>query len=62
MGSNSGHSGHSGEEEEESVPVCGVARDVSTDDVCADAAVAPLRARHERGARDQSPVQVGCTP
>ncbi|KAI8441008.1 hypothetical protein MSG28_009281 [Choristoneura fumiferana] len=44
-----------GEEEEESVPVCSVARDVSADDVCADAAVAPL---HARVARDASPTQV----
>ncbi|XP_028159549.1 protein king tubby [Ostrinia nubilalis] len=46
----------SGEEEEESVPVCSVGRDASADDVCADAAVAPLQ---PRGAvrRDLSPSQ-----
>ncbi|XP_060806367.1 protein king tubby isoform X2 [Amyelois transitella] len=45
----------SGEEEEESVPVCSMGRDVSTDDVCADAAVAPM----QRGmkTRDSSPSQ-----
>ncbi|XP_075982181.1 tub domain-containing protein ktub isoform X2 [Anticarsia gemmatalis] len=43
----------SGEEEEESVPVCSVGRDASTDDVCADAAVAPLA----RPRRDLSPTQ-----
>ncbi|XP_053616085.1 protein king tubby isoform X2 [Plodia interpunctella] len=45
----------SGEEEEESVPVCSMGRDVSTDDVCADAAVAPM----QRGmkTRDTSPSQ-----
>ncbi|XP_014371120.1 protein king tubby 1 isoform X2 [Papilio machaon] len=35
----------SGEEEGESVPVCSMGRDISTDDVCADAAVAPLQGR-----------------
>ncbi|XP_063538117.1 protein king tubby [Cydia strobilella] len=47
------HSGE-GEEEEESVPVCSFSRDVSTDDVCADAAVAPLQPRAKR---DSSPTQ-----
>ncbi|KAI5640224.1 tub family domain-containing protein [Phthorimaea operculella] len=42
----------SGEEDDESVPVCSVARDMSTDDVCADAAVAPLQ---RTGRRDVSP-------
>ncbi|KAF9422144.1 hypothetical protein HW555_002165, partial [Spodoptera exigua] len=45
----------SGEEDEESVPVCSVGRDASTDDVCADAAVAPL---HDKPRRDSSPTQV----
>lgn len=45
----------SGEEEGESVPVCSMGRDVSTDDVCADAAVAPLQGRPKR---DTSPSQV----
>ncbi|CAH0664124.1 unnamed protein product [Spodoptera exigua] len=44
----------SGEEDEESVPVCSVGRDASTDDVCADAAVAPL---HDKPRRDSSPTQ-----
>ncbi|XP_072945339.1 protein king tubby [Epargyreus clarus] len=44
----------SGEEEGESVPVCGVARDASADDVCADAAVAPLQGRPQR---EDSPNQ-----
>ncbi|KAJ2945200.1 hypothetical protein O0L34_g9270 [Tuta absoluta] len=43
----------SGEEDDESVPVCSVARDMSTDDVCADAAVAPLQ---RTGHRDVSPT------
>ncbi|XP_013149061.1 PREDICTED: protein king tubby [Papilio polytes] len=43
----------SGEEEGESVPVCSMGRDISTDDVCADAAVAPLQGRTIR--RDGSP-------
>lgn len=46
---------HSGEEEGESVPVCSVGRDISTDDVCADAAVAPLQAAVRR---DGSPTEV----
>ncbi|XP_028029763.1 protein king tubby [Bombyx mandarina] len=46
---------NSGEEEEESVPVCSVGRDASTDDICADAAVAPMQARVPR--RDDSPSQ-----
>lgn len=45
----------SGEEEGESVPVCSMGRDASTDDVCADAAVAPLQ---NRAQRDGSPSQV----
>ncbi|XP_059056874.1 protein king tubby isoform X2 [Achroia grisella] len=45
----------SGEEEEESVPVCSVGRDASADDVCADAAVAPMQARTAN--RDVSPSQ-----
>ncbi|XP_052749912.1 protein king tubby 1 isoform X2 [Galleria mellonella] len=45
----------SGEEEEESVPVCSVGRDASADDVCADAAVAPMQARCAN--RDVSPSQ-----
>lgn len=45
-----------GEEEEESVPVCSVGRDVSTDDVCTDAAVAPMQPRVLK--RDLSPSQV----
>ncbi|XP_068623145.1 protein king tubby [Battus philenor] len=45
----------SGEEEGESVPVCSMGRDISTDDVCADAAVAPLQGRTAR--RDVSPSQ-----
>ncbi|XP_041969795.1 protein king tubby isoform X2 [Aricia agestis] len=44
---------HSGEEEGESVPVCSVGRDASTDDICADAAVAPIG----RPPRDLSPSQ-----
>lgn len=44
----------SGEEDDESVPVCSVGRDASTDDVCADAAVAPL---HDKPRRDSSPSQ-----
>ncbi|XP_050355637.1 protein king tubby [Nymphalis io] len=44
----------SGEEEGESVPVCSMGRDASTDDVCADAAVAPLQ---DRPCRDVSPSQ-----
>lgn len=44
----------SGEEDEESVPVCSVGRDASTDDVCADAAVAPM---HARPKSDLSPTQ-----
>ncbi|XP_034836406.1 protein king tubby isoform X2 [Maniola hyperantus] len=44
----------SGEEEGESVPVCSMGRDASTDDVCADAAVAPLQ---NRAQRDVSPSQ-----
>lgn len=44
----------SGEEEEESVPVCSVGRDASTDDICADAAVAPLNSQSRR---DLSPTQ-----
>ncbi|XP_049878743.1 protein king tubby 1 [Pectinophora gossypiella] len=46
----------SGEEEEESVPVCSMGRDVSTDDVCADAAVAPMQPLKAK--RDTSPSQV----
>ncbi|CAH0397204.1 unnamed protein product [Chilo suppressalis] len=45
----------SGEEEEESVPVSSMGRDVSTDDVCADAAVAPMQGRAAK--RDVSPSQ-----
>lgn len=45
----------SGEEDDESVPVCSVGREASTDDVCADAAVAPL---HDKPRRDSSPSQV----
>ncbi|CAH2234363.1 jg5241 [Pararge aegeria aegeria] len=44
----------SGEEEGESVPVCSMGRDASTDDVCADAAVAPLQ---NRAQREDSPSQ-----
>lgn len=47
----------SGEEEEESVPVCSMGRDVSADDVCADAAVAPMQPRGVVR-RDLSPTQV----
>ncbi|VVC98878.1 unnamed protein product [Leptidea sinapis] len=39
---------------DESVPVCSVGRDASADDICADAAVAPL---HARLPRDESPSQ-----
>lgn len=46
---------NSGDEEGESVPVCSMGRDASTDDVCADAAVAPLQGRPPR---DVSPSQV----
>ncbi|KAL0829752.1 hypothetical protein ABMA28_003242 [Loxostege sticticalis] len=46
----------SGEEEEESVPVCSMGRDVSADDVCADAAVAPMQPRGVVR-RDLSPTQ-----
>lgn len=55
-----GEGDNSGEEEEESVPVCSMGRDASTDDVCADAAVAPL---HDKPPGDDSPSQVsqqGC--
>ncbi|GBP45077.1 hypothetical protein EVAR_33182_1 [Eumeta japonica] len=45
----------SGAEDEESVPVC-VPRDASVDDICADAAVAPMKSKTVRG--DQSPTQV----
>lgn len=38
------------------MPVCSVGRDASTDDICADAAVAPMQARVPR--RDDSPSQV----
>ncbi|XP_026736147.1 protein king tubby isoform X1 [Trichoplusia ni] len=50
-----GEGDNSGEEEEESVPVCSVGRDASVDDVCADAAVAPLQ---DKPRRDLSPSQV----
>ncbi|XP_026736148.1 protein king tubby isoform X2 [Trichoplusia ni] len=49
-----GEGDNSGEEEEESVPVCSVGRDASVDDVCADAAVAPLQ---DKPRRDLSPSQ-----
>lgn len=54
----SGEGAGSGEEEEESVPVCSVGRDASTDDVCADAAVAPMSSAHRSSRSDLSPVQV----
>ncbi|XP_047507841.1 protein king tubby isoform X1 [Pieris napi] len=41
-------------EEGESVPVCSVGRDASADDLCADAAVAPMLSRPQR---DGSPTQ-----
>ncbi|XP_045504916.1 protein king tubby isoform X2 [Colias croceus] len=41
-------------EEGESVPVCSVGRDASVDDICADAAVAPMQGRPRR---DESPSQ-----
>lgn len=49
---------HSGEEDDESVPVCSMARDPSVDDICADAAVAPMQAQTAK--RDVSPSSV-CT-
>lgn len=47
---------NSGEEDDESVPVCSVDRDASADDLCADAAVAPLQPPSTQG--DTSPSQV----